>query len=139
MDKIIEGFENYTIDEYGNIKNNKTNRKMKQHLHSKGYFDIELRNNNSERRKFLVHRLVAKYFIDNYSDDMTVDHIDNNRQNNFYQNLECVSLSENIKRSINRKKERKNKFRISKEEIVKIFKSKKWENVDLFFEQIMKH
>lgn len=137
MEKKIEGFENYTIDEYGNIINIKTNRKMKKHLHSKGYFDIELRGNNGERKKFLVHRLVAKHFLPDYSDDITIDHLDNNRQNNFYKNLECISLSDNIKRY--RKRKINKNYQITKEQIVKIFKSKSWESVDLFFEDLMKY
>ena len=43
-----------------------------------------------------VHRLVAMAFVDGDS-TLTVNHIDGNKQNNRYDNLEWVSLSENVR------------------------------------------
>lgn len=138
MEKLIEGFENYKIDEYGNVTNIKTNRKMKLHLHAKGYLDIGL-TNKDVKKKFLIHRLVAKYFIQGYSEYMTIDHLDNNRQNNYYKNLECVSLVENISRSKLRKTRKGKRKQISKNVVVEIFKSRNWEDVESFYEEIMKY
>jgi hypothetical protein len=52
-----------------------------------------------ERRKktFLIHCLVAEYFIDNPNNYKHVIHIDKNKLNNHYTNLKYVSLKDYIK------------------------------------------
>lgn len=46
----------------------------------------------------LVHRLVASTFLENLMDtNMTVNHIDGNRLNNKIDNLEWLSLKDNIR------------------------------------------
>jgi hypothetical protein len=45
-----------------------------------------------------VHRLVAYTFLpkpDNITDDLVINHIDNNRLNNYYKNLEWCTSAEN--------------------------------------------
>lgn len=43
-----------------------------------------------------IHRLVAEYFISNYSDDLTINHMDFNKSNNNVSNLEAITASENV-------------------------------------------
>lgn len=52
--------------------------------------------NNGKERTWLVSRLVAMTWCDGYRDGLTVNHIDGNPHNNNADNLEWVSLSENI-------------------------------------------
>lgn len=47
-------------------------------------------------RTLTVHRLVAKSFIPNPNNHTQVNHIDGNKDNNNVNNLEWVSMSENI-------------------------------------------
>lgn len=56
---------------------------------------------NGKPKTFLVARLVAFTFYneDINNNKLTVDHLDGNRLNNKLDNLELVSLAENIKRS----------------------------------------
>ena len=62
--KIIEGFENYMVSDYGNVKNIKTGRIFKQSMTSDGYIRISLKLNKVADKK-LVHILVANAFIAN--------------------------------------------------------------------------
>ena len=56
---------------------------------------------NGKPKSFLVARLVAFTFYnkDINNKELTVDHLDGNRLNNNINNLELVSIQENIKRS----------------------------------------
>lgn len=57
--------------------------------------------NNNYRKKFLVHRLVYEAFNGKIPEGYTIDHIDQNPQNNNIDNLQCITKQENIKKSNN--------------------------------------
>lgn len=59
-----------------------------------GYVRISLRN-GGKQVKYSVHRLVAEAFIPKEIGRDFVNHIDGNRLNNHYSNLEWVSMIEN--------------------------------------------
>lgn len=44
----------------------------------------------------VVHRAVAKAFLDDFTEECVVNHKDGNRKNNCVENLECITQSENI-------------------------------------------
>jgi len=46
-------------------------------------------------KTFTAHRVVAKAFLPDYSEDLQVDHIDGNRSNNIPSNLRMVTNSRN--------------------------------------------
>ena len=64
-----------------------------------GYFELNIGGRNSER--WLLHRLIAEVWLDNPNNFRTVDHKDGNKANNCVENLEWVTLEENIKREWN--------------------------------------
>jgi len=98
--KPIEGFENYTIYEDGTIVRNKGSYTLAQPRDSKGYVMVKLRCPKTNAKKtFRLHRLVARHFCEGYEYGLTVDHLDEDKSNNHYTNLEWVSLEENVKRS----------------------------------------
>lgn len=73
-------------------------------LDAYGYGRVTLMDENNIQRSFKIHRLVVKYFADDYYDSCIVNHKDFNKANNHIDNLECVSLVENTMHYINHRK-----------------------------------
>lgn len=59
-----------------------------------GYFSVHLRIFDKVERKS-VHRLVGLLFLDAVKDKLEINHIDSNKSNNRYDNLEWVNRREN--------------------------------------------
>ena len=95
--KKIDGFENYEVSNFGNVKNKTTNRILKKEL-VKGYFRVSLSKENNVSR-FQLHRLVATAFYFNFNDKKCVNHINGIKTDNRSINLEWVTHSENEKHS----------------------------------------
>jgi len=96
--KEIKDFPNYHISNFGNVKNIKTGRILKQRLRHDGYKDITLCVNNKKYNKS-VHRLVIETFLDNVDNKLCCDHIDNNKENNNINNLRWATSKENNQNS----------------------------------------
>ena len=92
--KIITDYENYSVSNLGNIRNDKFNRILKARINRDGYLRISLCKNGIVKI-FKVHRLVAITFILNIDNKRCVDHIDNNKLNNNLTNLRFATVSEN--------------------------------------------
>lgn len=88
--KNIEGFD-YQISDFGNIKNKK-GKVLKPSLVGNGYLQVHL-SKEGKRYDFLVHCLVADYFLDKKRNGrkLVVDHKDNNKLNNHKDNLQIVT------------------------------------------------
>lgn len=99
MWKEIAEYENiYVINEYGIIKNLKTNHILKSFISKSGYLKVHLWKENKEKNKY-VHRLVAETFIEKLENNLVVNHIDGNKLNNYYLNLEWVTSGINNKKA----------------------------------------
>jgi hypothetical protein len=93
--KVINGYEKYEVWNKGKIKNLKTGRILKPCLNSSNYYMLNLYNINGMKTVY-IHKLVSEHFINNPENKKYVDHIDNNKSNNFFTNLRWVSQTENL-------------------------------------------
>lgn len=113
--KDIFGYKNlYQISNFGRVKSLKREnifycglrkeylkRPVKEKIlnyskSNRGYLQVCL-TKNGKSKTFLVHRLVAKTFIENVCNKSQVNHIDGNKENNSVNNLEWCTSSENNK------------------------------------------
>ena len=90
----IKDFEDYTIDEQGNVFSLRKNKYLKQTINKYGYCKVTLQK-NKYKKMFSVHRLVAEAFIPNPNNYPCVNHIDSDRTNNNIDNLEWCTHKQN--------------------------------------------
>lgn len=85
----------YYISDKGNFYSTFTKKRIKPQKDHKGYLYVEI-----GRKKYKVHRLVAKYFIPNPKNLPQVNHIDCNKENNHVSNLEWCSNRYNYEHAL---------------------------------------
>ena len=96
--KNIQGYNNYEVSSFGNVRNIKTGRILKE-SNKGGYSIVGL--SNTVTKTFYVHRLVAQEFILNPENKPHVNHKDKNGLNNNLINLEWnTALENNIHKSL---------------------------------------
>ena len=117
----IKGEEgNYKISNYGrvlslsreltDIKGRKfrvKERFLRFFKAGEGYYYVTL----AQKKRFIIHRLVASHFILNPHNLPTVNHKDGNKLNNYYKNLEWSTQSNNNKHMWNMYKDNYNKIK----------------------------
>ena len=97
--KGVSYCENNYISNYGRVFSyHKKPCLRKFQTNGLGYTTLSLWNGKSYT-KYYVHRLVADHFIDKPAQHNQVNHIDGDKTNNFYNNLEWVDGKMNIKHS----------------------------------------
>lgn len=100
--KVIEEFPRYMISNHGNVKSMIGKEKLlKPYLSTKGYLSVKLSKEPKEKEVYIrktlkVHRLVAKYFCENYAEEKEVHHKDLDRRSNKANNLICLSKADHI-------------------------------------------
>lgn len=88
----------YEISNYGRVKsfNNGKFKILKPCLNRYGYLYVDL-SINGKKRRVHIHRLVAETFIQNPENKATVDHVFNNKFDNYVENLRWATVAENIR------------------------------------------
>lgn len=97
--KIIDGFENYSIDENGTVTNIKTGKILKPWKSKKGYLYISLSKGRTFHKR--LHRLLAQNFIPNPDNLPLVRHLNDIKIDNRIENLAWGTNSDNMKDMIN--------------------------------------
>ena len=91
IDRMVRG-------RYGLIK--LKGRVLKKGISSNGYYTVNL-SVNDKNKTFLVHQLVAIVFLNHKPNGhkLVIDHIDNNKLNNNYKNLQITTQRHNLSKN----------------------------------------
>jgi len=81
---------NYEASTDGEIRSIKTGKILKPYIYKTGYASVLL-----NRKRYLVHRIIAGAFIENPENKLYVDHINTDRTDNRVENLRWVTGIEN--------------------------------------------
>ena len=92
--KQLEENPKYFISNLGRFKNIR-DKILKLNINARGYTYCNI-STNGKVTKVKIHRLVALYFVNNPDNKDIVNHIDSNKLNNHYSNLEWCTQKENV-------------------------------------------
>ena len=93
----IKGYENlYQISNYGRVKSFYNNKEqvLKNWINPNGYLLVTLCK-NKKKKKISIHRLVAETFLDNPCGYPQINHKDEDKTNNYIENLEWCDAKYN--------------------------------------------
>ena len=107
--KPIPTATSYLVSECGKIYSTFKKRYLKYYFKSKRrkYYKVDIYDDDKNKRKKFVHRLVALAWINNPHNYPTVDHINRDTHNNSVSNIRWATLEmqyKNTKRYINKHK-----------------------------------
>lgn len=110
----INGYDGrYQISNYGRVFSVINQTILKNILKKTGYYNIGLQLYSGKRKDERLHRLVALHFCDKPDDCNVVNHIDSNKTNNYYKNLEWTTISGNTKHFFDTDKGKEQQKRIT--------------------------
>ncbi len=93
----ISGYEDlYLINENGDVMSQLTSKIVRPYCKENGYKTLHLTKNGASNTLY-VHRLVARHFVSNTHNYNVVNHIDGDKTNSNFKNLEWCSYSHNMK------------------------------------------
>lgn len=93
--KNIEDYENYSVSNFGRVRNDDTDRILKSRINNHGYKYVNLYT-NGKSKTLTVHKLVANSFIENPENKLCIDHKNRNTLDNYLSNLRWATRSENM-------------------------------------------
>lgn len=104
-EKLID-FERYIINENGTVWSKHYKRNLGS-LRSDGYIRVSLCCIDGKKREYLIHRVIAYFFIPNPDNKPEVDHINTIRTDNRVENLRWYTSGENSNNPITLEKNKK--------------------------------
>lgn len=90
----MKEYMGYKISNDGRVFNKKGDKELYYDINHKGYKRVTLFY-EGKSKKYFVHRLVAMLYVENPNNKNQVNHIDGDKLNNHYTNLEWVTNKEN--------------------------------------------
>ena len=122
---IIDGkdFSDYDISNYGNVKSLKNKNEIILKPNNCGpYYNVLLYTKKSKKQyRKSIHILVAELFVKSKTEKLNVvNHLDENKHNNYYKNLEWSSIGLNTEYSLGKKV---SMIDIDTDDIIKTFDS----------------
>lgn len=127
--KDIRNIDGYKITECGKVFSTIRNRFRKNQIKEDGYEVLMIKGN-----MYRVHRLVAENYIPNPDNKPCVNHIDGNKGNNHYTNLEWCTHSENNKHAYDTGLRSSDSIKLhTEDDVIQIKKlsSEGWRNNDI--------
>lgn len=104
--KLINGSETDYVSNYGRVKHNDILRKIYK---NKGFLVVKVKTKTTEGNR-QVNKLVAEHFVDNPNNYRKLKHLDGNKENCRYDNLQWISEKEAYKSY--RKSEKKKPIKV---------------------------
>lgn len=92
----------YLINEFGDVYSEKSNKILKPCLNISGRNTVCLQINNKQI-VLKVYRMVYETFIGEIPSNMTIDHINENKIDDNLLNLQVLSISDNVKKSLSKR------------------------------------
>lgn len=100
--KDVVGYEGlYAVTSCGKVWSYKRQKFLKPKANSKGYLYVDLCK-NGEVKRYYIHRLIGEAFLPNPDNLPEIDHIDNNKNHNYLNNLQWISHKDNVRKSCNK-------------------------------------
>lgn len=93
--RVIPQYPTHKVTEFGDVFT-LDGRAVSLAKNNDGYLRAKLRLGVNKHTTITAHRLVAMAYCEGYAKDLTVNHIDGNKTNNHYTNLEWVSRKQNL-------------------------------------------
>jgi|TARA_R100000084_G_C4624727_1_gene135129 predicted PolB exonuclease-like 3'-5' exonuclease len=102
----IENYSNYLVYNNGDVYNIKRKIFMKTRLDRDGYLRVDLRDDNKKAKTLKIHQLVAIAYLGHKlgDDNIVIDHIDDDKKNNYLHNLQIITRQQNSMKNAGRKK-----------------------------------
>lgn len=98
----LEKFPDYIFNSDGTVYSKLSNKILKPSSTKKDYFSYKLKDYTGKFSTHYASRLFAEAYLENYSNELKVGHIDGNSRNNAPSNLEMITKSESHIRAINK-------------------------------------